>query len=67
MCGAKALQQELSSTMVQKSSTKKVSARQTALERQDLSHMYLAHHELESEFVMIIIFVTVVIIISKKV
>ncbi len=32
--------------------------KQTALERQDLSRTYLAHHELESDFV---IFITLVI------
>ncbi len=30
-------------------------ARQTAVERQDLSCMYLAHHELESVLIIIII------------
>ncbi len=30
-------------------------ALETALERQDLSRTYLAHHELESEFIIIII------------
>ncbi len=36
-------------------------ARQTALERQDLSRTYLAHHELESDFVIIIIIITIII------
>ncbi len=33
-------------------------AKQTALERQDLSRTYLAHYELESVVVMIIIIIT---------
>jgi len=44
--------------------------RQTALERQDLSRTFLAHHELESKFntmimimIMIMIDITIVIII----
>jgi len=36
---------------------------QTALERQDLSHTYLAHHELESVVIIIIIIIIVIIII----
>ena len=42
-------------------------ARQTALERQDLSCTYPAHHELESEFViimMIMIMIKTIIIMS---
>ena len=39
-------------------------ARQTALERQDLSCAYLAHHELESSFIMNII--TIITIFFQK-
>ena len=38
-------------------------ARQTALETQDLCCTYLAHYELESEFIIIVIIVVVVVII----
>jgi len=36
-------------------------ARQTALERQDLSRTYLAHHELESKRIIIIIIVVIIV------
>ncbi len=39
-------------------------ARQTALERQDLSRMYLAQHELESELFVIIIIIIVIVYIA---
>ena len=44
-------------------------ARQTALERQDLSIMYLAHHELDSESIVVVvmiirIIITIIIIIN---
>ncbi len=42
--------------------TRQRCARQAALERQDLSCTYLAHHELESDFVVvstIVIFITI--------
>ena len=38
-------------------------ARQTALETQDLCCTYLAHYELESQFIIIVIIVVVVVII----
>ena len=37
-------------------------ARQTALERQDLSRTYLAHHELENVVVVIIIIVVIMVV-----
>ncbi len=37
-------------------------ARQTALERQDLSHTYLAHHELESDFIITIVITTIIVV-----
>ncbi len=35
-------------------------ARQPALERQDLSRTYLAHHELESRFIIVIIVIIII-------
>ena len=35
-------------------------ARQAALERQDLSHIYLAHHELESDIIVIPIIIMII-------
>ncbi len=40
--------------------------RQAALERQDLSCMYLAHHELESVLIIIIIITTIIIILADN-
>ena len=42
----------------------KESARQTASERQDLSCTYLAHHELESVFIIILVVVIIIIILQ---
>ncbi len=40
--------------------TVSLQCRQAALKRQDLSRMYLAHHELETDFVIIIIIITII-------